>query len=82
MKENEHEKAATQLQRIFENAVEKNKLLHKSACFGNFSLFFSSLYSLDFIFSRRFLFVDKFILEIVNLTFCCCVRVLNLKLMM
>lgn len=41
MDEPEVEKAATLLQRRYENAVAKNKQLYKSACFGNFFFDFS-----------------------------------------
>lgn len=34
MEESDDEKAATALQRRFENAVSKNQALYKSACFG------------------------------------------------
>lgn len=45
MEEPDHERAATALQRHFENVISKNKSLYKSACFGNYT-FISYLYLL------------------------------------
>lgn len=36
MEESDQEKAALALQKHYENAIIKNKSLHKSACFGKF----------------------------------------------